>query len=219
MSSNLILMITNSVLGLVFAFCMHVSLISLDEECRLPYRTSIESAVNKQLALHPYSTFRDIYKSFMQDYYGPGHLLTDTVSADKYLRHELENTEVFGGPEYEPVGCEGNFLRVNLSLIKDRKIPYNVFFNAFMNSVTNFNPPGIESWKQIWNFIEKAIVDSGIHLEDEDTDRKIIEERLEEGKPIFHHSPKFNANSNFHYRIISRDCFYEMIEPYLIPDL
>lgn len=50
---------------------------------------SISEALDYQLANYPASQYRDVYKNFMQDFFGPGHILADTAASGKYLRHEL----------------------------------------------------------------------------------------------------------------------------------
>lgn len=89
---------------------------------------SISDALDYQLKHYPESQYIDVYKNFMQDFFGPGHILADTASSARYLRHELSSTDSFGGPLYEKTGYRGNFYRVNLSLIKDNTIPFDTFF-------------------------------------------------------------------------------------------
>ena len=48
---------------------------------------SIRGSIKYQLQHYPASQYRDIYKNFMQDYFGPGHILNDTSAAGKYLRY------------------------------------------------------------------------------------------------------------------------------------
>ena len=49
---------------------------------------SIMAALDYHFRQHPYSHYRDIYKSFMQDYFGPGHLLIDPEKSARYLRQD-----------------------------------------------------------------------------------------------------------------------------------
>ena len=42
---------------------------------------AVHSAIERQLATYPESTLQDIYKSFYQEHFGPGHIISDTASA------------------------------------------------------------------------------------------------------------------------------------------
>ncbi len=68
----------------------------------------IQKSVRRQLNDFPKSTLQDLYKSFFQDRFGPGHLVSDTSMAGRYLRHELNNSTVFHEKYYEPTGYESN---------------------------------------------------------------------------------------------------------------
>ena len=178
---------------------------------------SICAALNYQREYYPASQYRDVYKNFMQDYFGPGHILNDTVAAGKYLRYELDNSEIFDGPDFEPTGFEGNFYRVNIRLIKDGTIPYDNFFDAFVKSVQGIMPPDDETWMKIWDEIDNEIQSIGWNFDNEEQDRADLAEQFAQGNFIAHHSRAFNEANNFHYRIISRDIFNSLILP-LIKD-
>ena len=178
---------------------------------------SIRLALEYQLEHYPASQYRDVYKNFMQDYFGPGHILNDTVAAGKYLNYELDNSEIFDGPDFEPTGFEGNFYRVNLRLIKDGTITYDNFFDAFVKSVQGIIPPDDETWMKIWNEIDNEIQSMGLNFDNEEQDRADLAEQFAQGNFIAHHSRAFNEANNFHYRIISRDIFNSLILP-LIKD-
>lgn len=168
---------------------------------------SIRSALEYQREHYPASQYRDVYKNFMQDYFGPGHILNDTLAAGKYLHHVLENSENFEGPDFEPTGFEGNFYRVNLRLIKEGTIPYEIFFEAFVKSVRGIRPPEGEKWMQIWNEIDNEISAIGWTFENEEKDREDLSEQFRENNYIVHHSDAFNEANHFHYRIISKEVF------------
>lgn len=178
-------------------------------------RDSIVRALDYQCAHYPASQYRDVYKNFMQDFYGPGHILADTAAAGRYLRSELSEEEPFCGPLYEPTGFRGNFYRVNLSLIRDNIVPYDVYFEAFVSSVQNITPPAPEEWLRIWALIDSVIIESGRCFPDEVSDRRELSEQFERGNFVMHHSSRFNEASRFHYRIISRENFDSLIRPYL----
>lgn len=176
---------------------------------------SIAAALDYQLENYPASQYRDVYKNFMQDFFGPGHILADTAAAGNYLRHELAEEGPFDGPLYEQTGYQGNFYRVNLSVIKDSIIPYDVYFNTFVESVQGIVPPDGVTWRNTWNLIDKVIKDKGIHFLDESGDREAMTKQFAEGDYVVHHSQRYNDSVNFHYRIISRKNFEEVILPYL----
>ncbi|MDE6806059.1 MAG: hypothetical protein K2J05_04560, partial [Muribaculaceae bacterium] len=63
---------------------------------------SVVVALRYQMQNYPASQYRDVYKNFMQDFFGPGHILNDTAASARYLRSELAGDEPFEGPLYEP---------------------------------------------------------------------------------------------------------------------
>lgn len=174
---------------------------------------SISEAIDYQLTHYPASQYRDVYKNFMQDFFGPGHILADTAASAKYLREELAEEGPFDGPLYEPTGFRGNFYRVNLSLIRDRVVPYDVFFPSFVESVQGIVPPSGEEWMHTWSVIDSVITAKGITFHDEEADRSALGQQFAEGNFIAHHSKRYNDSVHFHYRIISRARFEADILP------
>ena len=174
---------------------------------------SISEAIDYQLTHYPASQYRDVYKNFMQDFFGPGHILADTAASAKYLREELAEEEPFDGPLYEPTGFRGNFYRVNLSLIRDGVVPYDVFFPSFVESVQGIVPPSGEEWMHTWSVIDSVITAKGITFHDEEADRSALGQQFAEGNFIAHHSKRYNDSVHFHYRIISRARFEADILP------
>ncbi len=162
---------------------------------------------------YPVSQYRDVYKNFMQDFFGPGHILADTAASARYLRYELSLDEPFEGPLYEPTGYKGNFYRVNLSLIKDSVVPYDTFLTEFVGSVQGIVPPSGEDWMKTWSLIDSVMSAKGMQFVDEEKDRSELAAQFAEGNYIAHHSRRFNDSVHFHYRIISRDRFDKTIFP------
>ena len=174
---------------------------------------SIRWALLRQMNEVPESELRDVYKNFMQDNFGPGHILKDKKAAADYLRSELNETDLFEGPDYEPTGYRGNFYRVNLQLIKEGTIPFDNFFKAFVKSMKGIKNPSLDQWKKEWSEIENEISHIGLEFENEEADRKEIQEKLDRNEYVMHHSKSYNDASNFHYRIISRQVFEKEILP------
>lgn len=176
---------------------------------------SIKNALIYQKTNYPVSEYRDVYKNFMQDFYGPGHMIKEKQEACDNLKKELSSTEYYDGPDYEPTGFKGNFYRVNLRLIVENKIPYQTFFNAFVESIQKIVSPSSEIWLNTWQEIDNQITALGWKFPNEETDREKLYKQFQEGNFIVHHSAVYNENVNFLYRIISKENFESIILPLL----
>jgi hypothetical protein len=165
--------------------------------------------------MYPKSTLQDLYKNFFQDYFGPGHIVSDTLSAGAYLNAELASFEQATGAYYEPTGHNGNFFRVNLSVIKEGYMSRDAFFDAFIRSVSDIQIITLEEWKKEWKEIDSVIHAMGLSLTGYAEEREKIFLLLEQGKYVFHHSEQFSEAYDPHYRIIRRDIFMKEILPLL----
>lgn len=203
---------TYSFLTLFLLLCF-----SLPAAGKKDFEIAVRAAVSRQMQAYPESTLKDLYKNFFQDKFGPGHIISDTTAAGNYLRRELASYTECTGDVAEPTGWEGNFLRVNLSVIKNGQIPYPVFFDAFVRSVNGIRPVTVAEWQKEWLQIEAIIRTMEPDLPGYEADRKEIEERLEAGEYVGHHSKAFEAAYSPHYRIISRDIFEKELKPLLRP--
>lgn len=140
-------------------------------------------AIQRILREYPAATLRDIYKSFFQDQFGPGHIVADTAAAHAYLRSELAAMEADYVPihYFEPAGVGDNFYRVDLSIIRDGVIEENDFFAAFMQSAEHFTLPDVAQWKLQWESIMKSVPDT---LPGFEADRGVINALLESGRYV-----------------------------------
>jgi len=164
----------------------------------------IRLAIEQQLQLYPESTLQDIYKSFFQDEYGPGHLLHNTVAARNYFERELSQMVSQGNYRPEPCGRGKNFVRAPLDLVKDGLIPADAYFSAFMAGATEFREPDIESWRENWGKILHAIEKMDLQLMNYEKDKRMLSEMLAEGKTMVHHSSRYGEKYRPHYRIMTR---------------
>jgi hypothetical protein len=179
--------------------------------CKETKSEQIHAAVKAQLSLYPKSTLQDLYKNFFQDYFGPGHIVSDTTSAGAYLDSELASFEQAAGDYYEPTGYNGHFFRVNLSVIKEGIISRDAFFNAFLRSVSDIQIITLEEWKGEWQEIDSAIHDMDLSLAGYEQERANIFSLLEQDKYVMHHSEPFSEAYDPHYRIIKREIFLKEI--------
>ena len=202
---NTIYRMRNILTILVISTCMF--------SCKETESGQIRSAVESQLKAYPKSTLQDLYKNFFQDYFGPGHMVSDTASAGAYLDRELVSFEQAAGAYYEPTGYNGNFYRVNLSVIKEGIISRDVFFDAFLRSVSSIQPITAEEWKKEWAKIDAVIYRMNLSLSKYVQEREMLFSLLEEGEFVMHHSEPFSEEYDPHYRIIERDIFLKEILP------
>ena len=199
------------IFNLLFLFCVSFA------GCGSSSVERIKKSVERQLSDYPKSTLQDLYKSFFQDRFGPGHLVNDTSTAGNYLRYELNNSESFHERYYEPTGYENNYYRVNISVLKENKISYQKYFDAFLRSVEKIDLDAISEWKEEWSRIEEVIISMNLDLENFEEDLEMIHSVLEQGKYAVHHSEIYNSEYQPHYRIIEKKIFEEEILP-LIED-
>ncbi len=192
-------------------FTLIISLTS----CNNTKDSRIKTSIRQQIAIYPKSTLCDIYKSFFQDRFGPGHLISDTTTAGIYLRKELSTMNESFIADYEPTGCEGNFYRVNLSVLKDGRIPYEVYFNTFVKSVSIIENNSIEKWKTEWKHILTIIDELSLDLHNYENDKILIDSMLNENKYVIHHSREYNTAYKPHYRIMKKSLFEKEILPLL----
>ena len=176
-------------------------------------RERIRQSVERQMERYPHSTLRDLYKNYFQDRFGPGHIIADEKAADNYLRYELENAATMEGDDYEPTGYEERFMRVNLSVIADGRVPYDKYLSAFVRSVNGIEPITIEQWREEWKVIDEVINEMNLNLPDYEADRAEIWALLERGEYVMHHSKLFEQHYDPHYRIIEREIFQREILP------
>lgn len=116
---------------LILFFCLSLFLSS----CCNEDKTLIRAAVDNQMKNFPESTLQDLYKFFFQDYFGPGHIVSDSVAARNYLIWELKK---MGDDSavllYESTGYKNNFVRVSLDVVRDSIVPFDVYLSAFLRS-------------------------------------------------------------------------------------
>ncbi len=170
------------------------------------------NAVERQLCDYPESTLRDIYKSFFQDHFGPGHLISDTASARLYLRRELTGMGHTESRYFEEAGTGENFYRVSLSVITDSLVSEDLFFEAFVESAAGFSIPPVDRWAEEW---EQLLLYIPEDLPDYQADRELISQTLSEGHYALHHSRRYNDAYNPHYRLIAKSVFIEKLLPLL----
>ena len=174
---------------------------------------AVRSAIERQLATYPESTLQDIYKSFYQEHFGPGHIISDTASARRYLMRELSEMSETQSHYFEPTGSQGYYVRVCLSAIADSLITAEQLLDAFVRSANLWQEPTV-SWLEKWEAIVSIIQVNKIELEDFETDLPLLTEAARNNQAV-HHSRRYNEAYHPHYRIVERSIFEIELKPSL----
>ncbi len=176
---------------------------------------SIRQAIDEMCERYPSTTLQDIYKSCFQDYYGVAHLLSDRESVKRYIEYELSNADSLVNSYYEPCGWRGEFIRVNLSAIRDGRITTDMLVDAFMASAEFSMKNSTEEWKILWQDVMNEARRTSPALKNFSEDSIAIAALLERGEYVMHHSKEYREAHHPHYRIIHRTLFERDILPHL----
>lgn len=91
---------------------------------------------------YPAAEPQDLYKLVFQDLYGPGHLLTDSLAAVRYIGREVdEMPDSTSFPLYEYTLCDSHFVRVNLLALKRGTLQLGPFVSALLRSSAGLPTP------------------------------------------------------------------------------
>ena len=174
---------------------------------------AMRSAIEMQLVTYPESTLQDIYKSFYQEHFGPGHIISDTASARRYLMRELSEMGKTASPYFEPTGSQGYYVRVYLSAIADSLITAEQLLDAFVRSANSWQEPTV-SWLEKWGTIVSIIQANKMEIEDFETDLPLLTKAARNSQAV-HHSRRYNEAYHPHYRIVERSIFEIELKPSL----
>lgn len=195
----------------VFAF------LSIVASCKSDFT---REAIARQLELYPESRVQDIYKYFCQDNLGPGHMIANYEGAKYYMEAELQEYRqdleagLYERPamRYMPVGDNGNYIRVDLSVVLDSIVDPDTLLNAFVRSANEGITLSEERWNDKWGEISDIIRRYYSDIPDASADLVIIDSLMAGGHFIFHHSKEYEDAYHPHYRIVSRDIFIDEIQ-------
>ena len=174
---------------------------------------AVRSAIERQLATYPESTMQDIYKSFYQEHFGPGHIISDTASARRYLMRELSEMGETVSPYFEPTGSQGDYVRVYLSAIADSLISAEQLLDAFVRSANLWQEPTV-NWMEKWEAIVSIIQANKMEVQGFETDLPLLTEAAQNNQAV-HHSRRYNDAYHPHYRIVERGIFKRELYPSL----
>ena len=111
------------------------------------------------------------------------------------------------------MGDNGNYVRVDLSIVLDGLVGKDDFLDAFVRSANEGKRLTEEQWVAKWKEVEKTIRKDFPDIPNVREDLEKIDSCVEKGNLILHHSTAFNKAYNPHYRIIAKDLFEKEIKP------
>ena len=198
---------------LAYTLLLSIAFVCAHAQTKCVDADAVRVAVERMMADYPHLTLQDIYKSFFQDNFGPGHAVPDSAQATAWLRNELAKVDKLDVPLYEPTGYKGNYYRVSLAAIASGKVQADALLSAFLRSVRMVQPSDVAAWVKEWEQIEGIIATMELSLPNYDADAKAIAAMLAEGHYAVHHSNLYNEHYAPHYRIIAKDIFEKEILP------
>ena len=175
------------------------------------------SILLEQIRNHPNQTLQDVYKSCYQDEYGPGHLIANESSAINSLLQEINTMEKDYTPItlFEQTGLYGNYLRVDLTLVRDGIVPFFVLFRALTISATIGGQKTDENWSEIWTGIVEEIKKAELKFENFEEDLENLDKISKSEDKVIHHSEMYENIYHPHYRIIEKNAFEKFIKPFV----
>ena len=175
------------------------------------------SILLEQIKNHPNQTLQDVYKSCYQDEYGPGHLISNESSAINSLLQEINTIEKDYTPItlFEQTGIYGNYLRVDLTLVRDGVIPFFVLFRALTISATIGGQKSDENWSTIWSEIVEEVKKAELKFENFEEDLANLDRISKSEDKVVHHSEMYENIYHPHYRIIEKNAFEKFIKPFI----
>lgn len=173
-----------------------------------PRREQMRKRLREYVERYPRTQLQDVYKWCFQDVYGPAHIIKDSAACRRYIEEELAfvkdgDTNV----PFEYTGIDSNYVRVNLSLVKQGVVPVEVMVDALMRSAAQKHPLPVYEWRGRWQRLQVELSHLPTPPDNFDADSQKIAEVLQRNEYVMHHSKQFNEAYDFHYRIVRRDIF------------
>lgn len=175
------------------------------------------AAVDYIAEVYPSAHLTDVYKSFFQDAFGPGHVIASRQGAVDAINAELAEMDSAELPEVpmEAVGFRGQYYRVDLGLVKAGLITVDQLVDAMIEGAEPLKPISVERWASDWDEIYQLIRNSGYSFTNERAEARAINDNLANGDPVGHHSDIFVKLYSPHYRIVRSDVFEKKLMPLL----
>lgn len=176
-------------------------------------RNVVDAAIERQMTQFPESRLQDLYKSFFQDRFGPGHLINDRDGALRYIQSELQEAGVMTGPFTEPCGWEENYVRVSLRAVREGRLSAEELTEMLVQSAIPVDSTAVEAWKKEWTVILSEVRRTHPDLPGLEEDARKLDSLLASGQYAYHHSQAYNEAYRPHYRIVRKELADRLFHP------
>ena len=170
---------------------------------RRDFEIAVLGVLEVQLELYPLLSLRDVYKSFFQDAFGPGHLLYDQEKARAAYKEELRTMKSRGLRTVESCGLGVHFCRVPLDLVLDGILEEEHYFSSFLAGASAFSVVDVVVWKENWGHILEVLQLKRESIRNFSEDSEYILKALGKGMYTMNHSSRYRELYDPHYRIFT----------------
>lgn len=180
--------------------------------CQRPEDTT-RTALTKMLEQYPAATVQDVYKSFFQNHFGPGHLITDTAAVRAWSLQEIAETAADSvlNPYFEPTGADGRYVRVYLRCVNEGKITADQLLSAFFRSAQPVDESD-STWTKEWAELAETAIELGFPAGKEVLEELRLAAQLNRA---VRHSDAYRNAYRPHYRIVQKEIFEKELLPYI----
>lgn len=178
------------------------------------HKKQVIDFIQSELKFYPEAQLVDLYKNYFQDAYGPGHIIPDTTQAGAYIDWELKQTDWKDTLLLQALGIHHDYYRVNLILVKNGTIPRDTLLQGLIESAQLARKPDINEWKKEWETVLSVIKQTKPNMHNWNSDKRKIENILNKGDVVMHHSKHYIDSYHPHYRIIHRTILQRWFEYY-----
>ena len=171
------------------------------------FENAVLKLAQEEFDLHPQANLRDYYKLFFQGTFGPGHFISDIISAIDLIYQELNSSQGFENHFYQKINYRQTFYRVNLVVMKMKFVSLNEFYPGFLTSSKYESNISMEQWINEWQQIERILRKSSLNIQNFEKDSKNLQLLFSNNEFVISHSEQYRKTYNPHYRLFNQTEF------------
>ena len=176
----------------------------------MSFNETILQLAEEEFELHPKANLRDFYKLFFQGTFGPGHFVSDYLSAIDFIYTETNEASNFETDLYQKINYRQVFYRVNLFVLKMNLVSFNDYYAGFLASSRFNSNISNEQWIYEWQQIEKILETSSLEILNFEFDHNFLQQLFSKNKIIISHSQDYRAAYEPHYRLFTQTEFEKL---------